>query len=75
VPGILLWRKTLSTWLAENNCTRQTCLLTGRYLDNNNQLLAPDSYYFFDDFPNVTNLQKANVQVTSHSIDGVVRIK
>ncbi|EFX88257.1 hypothetical protein DAPPUDRAFT_311672 [Daphnia pulex] len=60
------WQKPLDSWLSDNGCSRQTCFLTATYQDpETGRHLAPDSYLYPSNFTAVTNLAKANVQVTS----------
>ncbi|KZS12421.1 Beta-mannosidase [Daphnia magna] len=62
----LEWQKPLDSWLSDNGCSRQTCFLTATYEDpETGRQLAPDSYLYPSNFTAITNLVKANVQVTS----------
>ena len=65
IVGKPAWYQPLHDLFNQTGCTRETCFITSSLVNADGVEIAPDNYYLLTSFPNVINLQKANVQVSS----------
>ena len=63
IVGEPAWNQPLRQLLNQTGCTRETCFISSSLVNADGADIAPDNYYLLTSFPNVDNLQKANVQV------------
>ena len=64
-PNAPIWRQQLTSLFRETDCTRETCFISSSFVDTNGSSVdaVPDNYIYLTSFPNVGNMQMANLQV------------
>lgn len=65
LPGEPVWVRSLTELFNETNCTRESCFITSSFSDpaTGQENIAPPNYVFLTSFPNIANMQMANVQI------------